>query len=184
MSKNSEQVTSWRRRTKKRLNAAFGDKCAICGYDKCPTAMDLHHLDPTMKEFSFGKITANPKSWIKIVAEARKCVLLCCRCHREVHNLDGVEVPKDAPRFNEEYVDYKEHGESLDECPVCQTLKPKFNITCSKKCGASRRYRVNWDDIDLIALKKELGSNVAVGDHLGVSDATIGKRLKHLYCHK
>lgn len=56
--------------------------CAICG--ECePVALDLHHTDPTVKE-------DNPSSMLsgstkKLLAEVRKCVVLCSNCHRKVH---------------------------------------------------------------------------------------------------
>lgn len=61
----------------------LGSKCYICGYDKAQTALDFHHKDSDTKDFS---ISSQPNmSWNKIVKEIEKCVLLCCRCHREVH---------------------------------------------------------------------------------------------------
>jgi len=85
MSSRSEAVKKWRRNTKERIITAMGGKCACCGYNKCHDAMDLHHLNPNEKEFSFAAIRANPKNWDSIVQELRKCVLLCNRCHREIH---------------------------------------------------------------------------------------------------
>jgi hypothetical protein len=85
MSKNSEAVKKWRHKCKLRIVESMGGKCQCCGYDKCTQALDLHHLDPTEKEMGLGGIRANPKSWESIVQELRKCVLLCNRCHQEVH---------------------------------------------------------------------------------------------------
>ncbi len=49
--------------------------------------MDFHHPDALEKDFSISsKIT----SFAAIEAELRKCVLLCSRCHREVH--DGLHA--------------------------------------------------------------------------------------------
>ena len=58
-----------------------GGKCRICGYDKCHEAMDFHHLDRTQKEFQLSCKLFGRDAKIK---EAQKCILLCCRCHREV----------------------------------------------------------------------------------------------------
>lgn len=64
---------------------SMGECCQICGYNKCENALELHHIDPTEKDFTFGKIIANPAKWSTIVKELKKCILLCANCHREVH---------------------------------------------------------------------------------------------------
>jgi hypothetical protein len=61
----------------------MGGRCMGCGYDKCPAAMAFHHIDPTTKSFHIGG--SECRSWIEVVRELKKCVLLCVRCHIEVH---------------------------------------------------------------------------------------------------
>jgi len=77
-------VTVWRIRTKLRAIAYKGGKCQLCGYDECPDAMDFHHLNESKKDFAISKNGA-ARSWDRVKRELDKCVLLCCRCHREVH---------------------------------------------------------------------------------------------------
>jgi hypothetical protein len=60
----------------------LGGKCAVCGYDRCPVALDFHHIRGK-KEFSVGDIGYS-RSWKKLKQELDKCVLLCANCHREV----------------------------------------------------------------------------------------------------
>lgn len=67
---------------KERAVAFLGGRCVICGYDKCPTAFDFHHLDSSTKDFT---ISAKATWDDSFEAELRKCVLLCANCHREVH---------------------------------------------------------------------------------------------------
>lgn len=106
MSKASEKVKTWRRRTKARMIASMGGQCAICGYKKCHAALAFHHLDPSKKDFGFGAMRASPKNWLKIVDELKKCILLCHICHEEIH--DGMtQIPKEYPQFDEKYRDYK-----------------------------------------------------------------------------
>ena len=52
--------------------------CAICGYNKTAQAMDFHHIK--------GK-TANVSqlAGIEMFREIKRCVVLCSRCHRELH---------------------------------------------------------------------------------------------------
>ncbi len=76
-------VTKNRQNRKDKLVKFFGGKCKLCGYDKCQQAMDFHHVDPKQKEFgiaSFGVC----RSWTRMLTEAKKCILVCCRCHAEV----------------------------------------------------------------------------------------------------
>lgn len=74
-----------RRRNLKLLAIDYkGGKCLCCGYNKCPQALQFHHLDPTKKDFGIST-TGVTRSWEKIKVELDKCVLLCANCHAEVH---------------------------------------------------------------------------------------------------
>lgn len=66
---------------KERAIVHLGGQCRICGYDRCPAAMVFHHEDPAEKDFEIS----SSMSWARIEQELRKCVLLCTRCHAEVH---------------------------------------------------------------------------------------------------
>ncbi len=60
-----------------------GGKCEKCSYSSCKGAMDFHHPDPNGKDFA---ISNGSYGWEKIRREIDKCILLCCRCHREIHH--------------------------------------------------------------------------------------------------
>lgn len=73
----------------------------MCGYDKYYGALDFHHKKPEEKEFSIGGNYS--LAWERLEKELDKCILVCCRCHREIHAKiikyidDGVEngsIPK------------------------------------------------------------------------------------------
>lgn len=85
---------------KMRIVKAMGGKCQVCGYAKCDAALDLHHIDQTQKEFGFGRYFANIKGALSVVAELKKCALLCSNCHREVHA--GITESPSVSSFNEE----------------------------------------------------------------------------------
>jgi hypothetical protein len=76
----------YQRRRRRELKAMLvkerGGRCEDCGYDGHPTALDLHHRDPSTKEFALGSSSA---SLARIRAEAEKCTLLCANCHRLRH---------------------------------------------------------------------------------------------------
>ncbi len=60
-----------------------GNKCQICGYDKCIRALEFHHLKKEEKSFGLSE-SGLTRSWAKILVELDKCILLCANCHREV----------------------------------------------------------------------------------------------------
>lgn len=176
MSTNSEAVKRWRNSTKIRIVKSMGGKCQCCGYSKTMEALELHHIDPNAKEMGFGAIRANPKSWIKIVSELRKCILVCANCHREIHA--GVtQLPETYQTFDETYLDYKDTAPKTP-CPVCGKLKPERQQTCSRSCG-SHVTRINWDGIDL-KRELELKSKSQIARELGISPQSIRKRAKKL----
>ena len=59
----------------------MGNKCMVCGYDRCLRALCFHHIVPSQKEFDIS----TQLDWNKIEIELEKCILLCNRCHMEVH---------------------------------------------------------------------------------------------------
>jgi predicted molibdopterin-dependent oxidoreductase YjgC len=102
----SERVKRWRKATKDRIVESMGGCCSICGYSKCTSALVLHHLDPSQKDFGLGGIRANPKSWSTIVTELKKCIMLCQNCYSEVH--EGISViPDGYTGFNILYEKYE-----------------------------------------------------------------------------
>jgi transposase len=80
---NYFNVRSVRKKNKIKSIEYKGGKCEICGYNKCVTALEFHHLDPKQKDFTPSK-NMN-MAWEKIKSEIDKCMLLCANCHREVH---------------------------------------------------------------------------------------------------
>lgn len=64
--------------------------CTKCGYSKKTNnnfttyALQFHHPRAD-KEFSVSNGTHRGMSHDKILREINKCVVLCCRCHAEIH---------------------------------------------------------------------------------------------------
>jgi len=146
-------IKSYRDKRKTIILEAFGGCCGICGYNRFKNALDIHHLDPRLKEVEFSRSIL---SWEKTVKELRKCVLLCSNCHREVHG-GIIDIPKDIKRFNEEYASYYEKEKRY--CPICGkdiTDKQKKQKTCSHECGEKIHVRgkIDWDKVDLKSLIK------------------------------
>lgn len=76
-------VTENRRKKKIRAVEYKGGRCRVCKYSRCMDALQFHHLDPSEKDFMLSRVGS--WAWERIVRELDKCVLLCNRCHTEVH---------------------------------------------------------------------------------------------------
>lgn len=177
MSLESIRLKRWRENTKNKLVDCCGGKCNKCGYNRCNAALDFHHLNESVKEFTIGSVLATPKKWEKIVEEVKKCILLCCICHRELHagmwNLDEIEIYKP-----DNFCKY-DKIRLINNCPVCgkETYK---KLTCSLKCSGIRRLKCVWPSRDELIKLKSVYSRCQIADMLGVSDTAVIKYEKKL----
>lgn len=147
--------------------AAMGGCCQGCGYNKCYNALEMHHLDPSGKDFSFGKVIASPRAWPVIVKELKKCVLVCSNCHREIHA--GVrEVPQTRAVFNESYSEYRSKRRS-------RKLKPVRYGRHTPRPDMRKVTRPSREDLDRLVWEKSL---LSLGRQLGVTDNAIRKWCK------
>ena len=89
--KRKFRARRYRMKIKAKIVEYFGGKCSSCGYDKCMDALEVHHLDPDIKECSMKQIYS--MSWKRILLELKKCIMLCSNCHKEEHyKIRGGEV--------------------------------------------------------------------------------------------
>jgi transposase len=81
----SEHVSGRRRALKAMLVAEAGGCCSVCGYDRCVSALEFHHLDPATKRLGIaaGGLSHSVQT---LRGETAKCVLLCSNCHAEVES--------------------------------------------------------------------------------------------------
>tara|TARA_R110000796_G_scaffold13268_5_gene43033 strand:- start:408 stop:770 length:363 start_codon:yes stop_codon:yes gene_type:complete len=69
-------------------------ECCVCSYSKknnntfTPKALHFHHTGD--KRFGIGDATANGYSLSSIKKEIDVCILVCSRCHAEIHADDEV----------------------------------------------------------------------------------------------
>jgi len=61
----------------------LGNKCILCGFDKYKCSLDIHHLDPSIKDEYFRGM----RGWSieRIDKELESCTLLCKNCHSAYH---------------------------------------------------------------------------------------------------
>lgn len=79
------------------LKLKAGGKCISCGYNKYFGALDFHHVNGNGGFKNGVTRFMNCYGYKRAEEEARKCVLLCSNCHRELHGgvlkLDNIPQP-------------------------------------------------------------------------------------------
>lgn len=113
---NYNHVYDYRKKLKERLVEYKGGKCEICGYNKCITALEFHHLDPGKKDFTIG--SSKVLSFEKCKQEVDKCILVCSNCHREIHENEYKKIEKE--RIEKERRIKTEVMSNRDEYGVCR----------------------------------------------------------------
>ena len=156
----------------------MGGCCQCCGYNKCNEALEFHHIDPNEKDFTFGKVTANPKNKLSIVEELKKCILVCANCHREIHN-DRRVIPESFCKVDASVI-LEEKTDTRIPCVVCGNLHNARNKTCSNSCAGKLRGKIDWDNVDLESKLKSGMNYTSIGDELGCSGAAVSKRAYKL----
>ncbi len=80
-----KRVNDTGRENRKYAIEQLGGKCQIqsCGYNKYIGALDIHHLDPNIKDTNFKSMRGWSKA--RIDKEIKNCILLCKNCHAEIH---------------------------------------------------------------------------------------------------
>lgn len=137
MKEESKRTRIFRRNKKAILIEIAGGRCAICGYNKCQSALEFHHIDKDQKEFNIS--SPHNFSLEKCLKELKKCILVCSNCHREIHAglLDNINL-WDLQYYNEYLA--KEELDKLKSkeyfCNLCGKkikYKAKYCIDCRKK---------------------------------------------------
>lgn len=165
MSKQSEKVKRFRKNTRNRMILSMGGKCQICGYSKCNDALEFHHVDRTLKEFSFNQASKNNFKISKVMGELKKCILLCATCHREVHA--GITcLPEVYEIFSPIIFGYVESD--IGFVKIENSKKVKTVVS-------RRKFEVSSHELSEL-LKNE--TFVAVGKMYGVSDNAVRKRAR------
>lgn len=103
---------------KERAIDHMGGKCQKCGYDRCPEALDFHHLDPREKDFTIS----SRLGWEAVVEELKKCVLLCANCHREAHagwHPDLLTLDDEGGDRGEDLFTYEDDADTDVEATAC-----------------------------------------------------------------
>lgn len=178
-------IKQHRKTTKERIIFSLGGECVICGYQKCIKALEVHHIDPNEKEFTFSKDMLC-HSWEKLSEELKKCVLLCANCHREVHDnmltndFKTSFVEENASKISQKIEDIKNGvGKTCVDCG--KSIGPK--ATRCQECSYIYRRKINNTSKEnkktltreLLKEKIRTMSFLQIGREFNVSDAAIRK---------
>lgn len=152
-----------------------GNKCFLCGYDKCKRALTFHHLDPTQKDFNISG--SHSRCWIKIQKELDKCILLCMNCHMEEHE-KLVKRSEESKQWNQQFPKEKKF------CTECKNEISYNNKTNFCKNCYSVPKKIQWPSKEeLEKLVWEIPTEL-IGKNLGVSGKAVEKYCKKLQISK
>ena len=191
VTKGTEYINSYNKRRKRLMIKGFGEKCQICGYNKCLTGLEFHHINPKEKDITLSKAIY---SWEKTKEELKKCICVCANCHREIH--EGlIEIDTSKQYFDESLVeDYDPLHKNInlyDNCPICGNKKLITHKYCCHKCackninekqiGNHNKDIYNWANIDIIDLidNKKI-SITEIAKKIGCSWTAVKKRYKKI----
>ena len=171
-----QRVKNHRKKRKRDIIYIMGDKCCICGYNKCQSALELHHLKPEEKDFTIGQ-TLN-KDLKVILKELQKCVLVCANCHREIHS-DLIE-----PLNNTSFIQSRANEilaqknklitHQVFYCKNCGNICSKKDSFCFK-CSRLLKRQVERPSREVLKDLIRNKSFSAIGKDYNVSDNAIRK---------
>ena len=181
----AKETSEYRRRRKENLIKVCGGKCALCGYNRLPDALDFHHIDPSQKSYGIasGGTCHDLEADLK---EVKKCLLVCSNCHREIHaGLYLIEELIEKQVFLEEVAEslredkYFRTGTKVYHCENCGCEITKYSKSglCDKCVKESKRTVERPSREELKALIRSTPFT-KIGEHFGVSDNTIRKWCK------
>lgn len=158
-----------------------GGKCEICGYDKNYASFDFHHLNPEEKEFQLDARHLSNTKIEKLMEEAKKCILICANCHREIHypHLDKNIVIEKINEINDNHLSI--HIKNRKKQSICKTCGCEYDyikgkIYCSNEC---REKDKQYPEIEQIIEKyTELGSWEKVAKYFNTTRRIIQRIRK------
>lgn len=170
-----QAVKNSRQNLKRRLIYIMGSKCQICGYDKCQSALEFHHINPKEKEFTLGYNTNT--SFAKAKEEIKKCILVCANCHREIHeglinNLQSSYNEERAEEIQKELDNFK--SKTIHYCKGCGKIISSKAIFCIE-CLAKNNRVAERPSREILKEKIRTVPFTQIGAEYQVSDNTIRK---------
>jgi hypothetical protein len=197
---NKEKINkrAWKKRKIRVINGVYsivGTSCWVCNYDKGmhgQPIMDFHHVNKEKKCFGLSATNIVGMGWKKVWEEIQKCVLLCCRCHREYHaglilyeNIYTIQKNK-WKEIKHNFGDgFKDYDINIPLSPIYNKVciicgkefitKEEKQIHCSNKCSSVSRRKIERPSKEQLEQEIEETNYCAIGRKYGVSDNAIRK---------
>ena len=169
-----QQERAWSRKLE--LINMMGGKCSKCGYRQNMSALEFHHVNPSEKSFQLDARHLSNTNMEKITEEAKKCILLCSNCHREVHNPEqDIESIQEISFSNKSLVSPKKKQ------TVCENCGKEFYAVNGKRfCSDKCRYESKGYPCKSEVVEKynELKSQQKVAEYFGLTRKIIIGILK------
>lgn len=164
---------------KNELIKMMGGKCSRCTYDKNYAALEFHHIDPSNKSFQLDSRHLSNTAMHLILEEAKKCILVCSNCHKELHypNMEK-EVLNEEIKTIRNKKSLLEPKKKQSTCPVCgkQFDAVRGKLFCSDKCREDAKGYPPKEEVE----KKyaELKSQQKTAEYFGLTRKIIIGILK------
>lgn len=169
----SESVKRCQRRKKQTIVDLFGGECCICGYNKCLSALEFHHLEKNEKEEEPAYIIMR-WSFKRSKKELEKCILVCSNCHREIHAEEYSGLNTDLKKYVKPWLDKK--------CGFCKKefiTKDDESIYCSQSCCKHEQRKVERPSKEELIDLLKTTTWTQLGKMFGVSDNGVRKWAKN-----
>jgi hypothetical protein len=83
--KQKQYNLKWKNKLKEwYANYKSASKCAVCGESR-NSVLESHHVHPEDKTFCLYEGIKKGISIRRLEKESKKCIVLCCKCHRLYH---------------------------------------------------------------------------------------------------
>ncbi len=138
------------RRSEKLIYLEYkGNKCEICGYNKCEASLSFHHKNSREKVFNIGslsqKITNISELKEYIIKELNKCDIVCRNCHIEKHS-DLEFFEKNKEKIYKKIEEYKEKQNKLSREDVINM----YNSSGMKQSDIAKHFAASKGTISMI----------------------------------
>lgn len=162
------------------LILSMGGSCKLCGYNKNITALDFHHLNPKEKNFKLDIRMLASTKMLTLLKEAKKCIVVCSNCHRELHNPQYTisDLNKKLEYLNNTLPKPKIRTINKPKCIDCG-VEINYTSKRCKKCSSIMKRKTSRPPYKQLMNEINETNYVIVGKKYGVADNTIRKWVRH-----
>ena len=167
---STQKIKEMRKNNKLLALQYKGNICSVCGYNKCISALEFHHLNPEEKDFNFSRKPI--LNWEILKQELDKCILVCSNCHKEIESLKHT-TPNNEEILISQDKDIKENWKPLiikDNNFNQRYLISNFGNLFDKKLNKEKKAHLSSHGHKIIEIefnkkKYSLALHIAVANH-------------------